>query len=116
METAFDFLRKIEEIAEKDSRYKIEAYSFVMAALNYTVAKLDKPRHVTAKELLEGIRVYSLDQFGPMAKTVFEHWGVKNTLDFGNIVFNMVNNKLLGKTEEDKLEDFKDVYSFDEVF
>jgi uncharacterized repeat protein (TIGR04138 family) len=104
------------KIVEKDPRYPIEAYLFVIEALFYTRKKLGIDGHVTGKELLEGIKEVALRRYGSMATMVFEHWGIRETLDFGNIVFNMVNEKVLGKTEEDKLDDFKDIYDFDEVF
>ncbi len=110
-----DFLGALKEILRKDPRYKLEAYSFLMSVLNYTVSKLPKPRHVTGQELLEGIKEFGLEQFGPMTRTVFEHWGITSTEDFGNIVFNLVDVGLLGKTEEDSVSDFKGVYDF-EVF
>ncbi len=109
-------LHSIEQIVEQDPRYKPEAYAFLFAALSYTQAKLAKPRHVTGRELLEGIRELALERYGKMAKTVFEHWGVRKTDDFGEIVFNLVDAGLLGKTEEDKKEDFKDVYNFEDAF
>ncbi|UCF78144.1 MAG: hypothetical protein JSW03_08530 [Candidatus Eiseniibacteriota bacterium] len=116
MERDSDFYEKVEQITDKDPRYKVAAYAFVMLALNYTLSKLGESRHVTGKELLEGIREFALAQYGPMTKTVFDYWGVHTTRDFGEIVFNLVENKLLGKTDEDKIEDFSDVYDFDEEF
>lgn len=104
------------KILQQDKRYKIDAYNFVMEALNYTVRKLQKTRHVSGKELLEGIKDYALAQFGPMAKTVFEHWGILSTEDFGNIVFNLVEARILSKTEQDSLDDFKNGYDFKQVF
>jgi len=111
-----NFLEVVEEIVAKDPRYKIEAYDFVMSALNYAQSKLDKPRHVGGRELLEGIREYGLELFGLMTRTVFENWGVRRTEDFGNIVFNMLGEGLLSKTDEDSIEDFKDGYDFKESF
>jgi uncharacterized repeat protein (TIGR04138 family) len=111
-----NFLEVVEEIVTKDPRYKVEAYDFVMSALNYTQSKLDKPRHVSGRELLEGIREYGLELFGLMTLTVFENWGVKRTEDFGNIVFNVLDAGLLSKTDEDSIEDFKDGYDFKEAF
>ncbi len=116
MKNTTDFLRSIERIVERDDRYKVEAYGFVMAALNYTVSKLPEPRHVTGKELLEGIREFGLQQFGPMTRTVFEHWGVKSCENFGEIVFNLVDGHLLGKTKDDSKDDFKGGYDFKEAF
>ncbi|MEO0114880.1 MAG: Minf_1886 family protein [candidate division WOR-3 bacterium] len=107
---------KFDEILRKDPRYKLEAYFFVLAALDYTRKMTKKPKHVTGKELLEGIKRLGLEQYGIMTKTVFESWGVRTTRDFGEIVFNMVNAGILAKTEEDKIEDFDNVYDFSEVF
>jgi uncharacterized repeat protein (TIGR04138 family) len=116
MERESNFYEKVEKIVEKDPRYKVAAYAFVMLALNYTLSKLDKPRHVSGRELLGGIKEFGLSQYGPMTKTVFDYWGVRTTRDFGEIVFNLVENKLLGKTEEDKLQDFDNAYDFEEEF
>jgi uncharacterized repeat protein (TIGR04138 family) len=116
MKMSVDFWRAIEQIIQKDKRYKKEAYAFVMAALDFTLAKLDKPRHVTGQELLDGIREYGMEQFGPMTRAVFEYWGVKKTEDFGEIVFNMIDVGVMSKTEQDTKDDFKEVYDFEEVF
>ncbi len=110
------FLEKIEKIIAGDGQYKFEAYSFVMAALHYTVSKFDKPRHVTGSELLDGIRHYALDQFGPFARTVLNYWGIYETEDFGKIVFALVDAGILRKQPEDKIEDFKNIYHFREAF
>ena len=101
-----DFFARLASVLRKDPRFEKEAYLFVMAALGRTMERLDKPRHMTGAELMQGIRREAEDQFGPMAETVFNHWGVKNSLDFGHIVFNMVREGILSKTEEDSLEDF----------
>lgn len=111
-----DFYKEVEEIAEKDPRYKPDAYEFVMQALWHTQKKLNRKGHVTGRELLEGIREFGLDQYGPMAKAVFNHWGINTTDDFGEIVFNMVKNGLMSKTDTDSPDEFKNVYDFQEAF
>jgi uncharacterized repeat protein (TIGR04138 family) len=116
MEEAGSFLKKIETILDKDPSYKFEAYTFVLAALHDTVSGLKKPRHITGRELALGIRKYALDQFGPMVKTVFHHWGIRTTLDFGKIVYALIDVQLLSRQPEDKLEDFDKVYEFEEAF
>ena len=105
-----------DRILEKDHRYRIAAYIFVLEALHYAREKFKVEKHVTGKQLLEGIRELAIKRFGPMTKMVFEYWGVKKTIDFGNIVFNMLKENILSKTEEDKLQDFDEVYDFEEVF
>ncbi len=116
MERRIDLFEVIDQITAKDARYKPEAYSFVMTALNYTLKKFKKPRHITGRELLEGIRAYAIEQFGPLTRTVFEYWGITSTEDFGHIVFNLVEAKLLSKTEEDSIDDFKNAYDFKDAF
>jgi len=116
MEEFGNYLTRIEGILEKDARYKFEAYTFLLAALHDTVTKLEKPRHISGQELAEGVRVYALQQFGPMAKTVLNYWGVYETLDFGRIVFSLIGAKLLSQQPGDKLEDFDKVYNFNDAF
>ena len=111
----------LEQILAKDARYSRDAYFFVKDALDHTQKLVlksgqGKLRHVTGQELLGGIRDYALGQFGPMTMTVFEEWGVRSCADFGEIVFNMVENSLLAKTEHDSREDFKDGYDFADAF
>lgn len=106
----------LKRLLEKDPRYAAEAYGFLRAGLEFTVRRLEKPRHVSGQELLEGLRIFALAEFGPMAKTVLNGWGVLSTDDFGEMVFNLVEAGLLGKTEEDRREDFSDGFDFDEAF
>lgn len=110
------YLRKIEKLMEDNQQYKFEAYSFVMAALHSTVGRLKKARHITGAELLKGIREYALEQFGPLSRTVLNYWGIYETIDFGRIVFALVEAGILRKQPEDKLEDFQGVYDFKKAF
>lgn len=103
-------------ILKSDVRYTTEAYLFVREGLDHTVRKLEKPRHVSGQELLEGLREYALGEFGPVTKRVLSEWGINECVDFGNIVFNLVNFGLLGKTDEDTLEDFSGGYDFSDAF
>ncbi len=64
---------------------------------------------MSGKELLEGIREYALNEFGPMTLALLREWGIHACEDFGNIVFNLVEHGVLAKTEEDTREDFKNV-------
>jgi len=115
-----DFEEAIERIAGKDARYPRDAYFFVREALGFTQKTAGRTgksvRHVTGRELLTGIREYALSQFGPMTLTVLDEWGIRRCEDFGEIVFNMVEDGLLAKTDTDSREDFKDGYDFEEAF
>ena len=104
------------DLAQKHGRYRANAYRFTLDAVHFTVQNLGEARHVTGEELLEGVRRLALERFGPMAKTVFEQWGIERTEDFGEIVFQLVDEGLLGKTEQDKASDFARGYDFTEAF
>ena len=106
----------IRKIVDQDGRYKPGAYYFIFDALDWTITRMQKVRHVTGIELLEGIREYAVNHFGFLARTVLAEWGVTGTGDFGEIVFNLVEAGLLSRTEKDTRADFVDVYDFDEAF
>lgn len=110
-------LHKIEEIRAKDPRYSLRAYEFTRLAVTYaSQVHLAHGAHVTGPELLEAIRRFALDRYGLMTADVLREWGVTTTQDFGEIVFHLVEAELLSKTEEDRLEDFRDVYAFEDAF
>lgn len=115
------FEEVVAQILEQDSRYAPETYAFIREALDFTTRLLKKPsegpgRHVTAAELLEGIRQYALQEYGAMALTVLNSWGIRRSADFGQVVFHLVEKELLGKTEEDSISDFDQGYDFATAF
>lgn len=140
MHTA-NFDEALDQIVQTDPRYHRDAYLFIREALDFTqkmVTKGAKPekgeksekadlratadapegkvRHVSGQELLAGIRGYALEQFGPMTLTLLNEWGITRCEDFGELVFNMVENHLLAKTKKDSRDDFKGGYDFEEAF
>jgi uncharacterized repeat protein (TIGR04138 family) len=111
-----EFFDLVEEIRLRDKRYKPDAYEFVLGGLDFTQKKLKKTMHVSGAELACGLRDFAIDQYGALAHKVLAHWGINQTEDFGNIVFSMIEKKLLSKTEEDCLADFASVYDFKAAF
>ena len=116
-----NFDEAVEQILAKDPRFARDAYAFVRESLDFTQKLIGKEnrgtiRHITGQELLDGIRQFALQQFGPMAATVFEEWGLMNCRDFGDIVFNMVEISLLAKTDKDSRDDFQNGYDFTDAF
>lgn len=112
-------VEKIHEIVGRDRRYRPEAYVFVLEALSYTLdqqRRLGREGHIDGRQLSLGIRDYASKQFGYLARAVFAEWGVRRTLDFGEIVFNLVEVQLLSKQETDLKHDFADVYDFCQAF
>ncbi len=116
MEQKKSLFEILDEIVKHDNRYEMEGYNFVLLAFNYTSNKLKLSGHISGKELLGGIKDYALEQYGPMARIVLEHWGITKSSDFGDIVFNLVEFGLLGKSENDSKDDFKGGLDFEEAF
>ncbi|MEE3371916.1 MAG: Minf_1886 family protein [Planctomycetota bacterium] len=109
------------QLLRDDQRYKAEAYQFVGEALNYAQeAREEQPTdtetsesHLTGQQLCDVIRLYALQQYGLLAQAVLNSWGVFETSDFGEIVYNLIRIGRMKKSEDDRREDFDDVYSFD---
>jgi len=135
------FNAKLAEVVRKDPRYAYEAYEFIFQALHHTQQMLGRlppaqpaaeepetepvpepeeaepqePRnHVSGRELLEGVRALALREFGLMAPTVFNMWGIRKTDDFGEIVFNLVEAELMSKTSEDSRADFHNLFDLNQ--
>lgn len=113
-------LQFAEEILEKLQgrypRFHGKAYLFLLSALHLVMEGLEEPRHISGEELAEGVRELALKRYGPMARTVMEHWGIHSTQDLGEIVFAMVDCGVLIRREEDRKEDFRNLYDFEEAF
>lgn len=120
------------QLLRNDPRYRLDAYQFVRDALSYAQDVLqmgvEQPTereqeeedegapveaHLTGQQLCEAIRVYALEEYGLMAKTVLNSWGIHSTSDFGSIVYNLIDVGLMKKSKQDRREDFDDVYDFD---
>lgn len=107
MSEQVDYHEMLKEVREKDPRFTPEAYAFVFQGLDFTMQVMKgKRQHVTGQELLEGIRRLAAKEFGRLAPMVFRAWGVTRSRDFGDIVYNLVNAGIMGKRDEDRLEDF----------
>jgi uncharacterized repeat protein (TIGR04138 family) len=117
-----DTKEKLRQIALRDGRYSPEAFYFLFEALEIAVRLAGKEnlqgpaRHVTGQEVVQGMRAHALQQFGPLAASVWRRWGVRETIDWGRIVFLLVDQGLLKRQDDDTIEDFRDDADFDALF
>jgi uncharacterized repeat protein (TIGR04138 family) len=108
-------------VAKKES-YRSEGYQFLRESLEATLKKRSKSKqqpvsaHVSAEELLEGFRRMALKEFGPMAPTVLQYWGITSCRDIGEMVFNLVEAGAFGRTENDRIDDFERGFDFHDAF
>src|SRR5918911_1285602 len=115
------FAEALDSIVAADPRYAREAYVFLRDALDFTTKQQKKirgttVRHVAGPELLEGVRQYALKEFGPMVVTVLSYWGIRSCEDIGEMVFNLIDAGVFGRSERDSREDFKCGYDFAQAF
>ena len=123
----------IVQLLQDDRRYKLDAYQFVRDGLAFAQEVLHlgerKPtseessgegpqveQHLTGQQLCEAIRQYAISQYGLLAKTVLNSWGLRTTSDFGEVVYNLIRVGLMKKSKSDRREDFDDCYEFDRAF
>jgi len=117
-----EFSEVVERICAANGRFHPDAYLFVRRALDFTLASLrergeiESRQHISGEKLLEGIRSFALEQYGPLSKSVLDHWHIETCRDFGTIVFELVDYGVLGKTEEDNIRDFENGYHFSDAF
>lgn len=115
--------KSLQQVARDAGLYPAEAYEFVQRGLSHTVQRIhgtladpEASRHVSGQQLCEGLREFALTQWGMLAQTVLRRWGIHSTLDFGRIVFSLIEAGQMQKTDDDSLDDFRNVYDFRSAF
>lgn len=117
------------DVRDRAGPFPPQAYQFVIEGLAHTSRMIHgddiaedtseavrRSRHVNGQQLCMGLRDYALRQYGKLAGVVLRRWHIRETDDFGRIVFAMVEAQRMHKTEEDSIEDFRAVFDFDEAF
>ena len=113
----FNYEAMLDSVVEADDRYRRDAYMFVQKALHFYREKYGgegEAGHIKGPDLLNGVRELALEEFGPMARSVLNSWGLSKGEDVGEIVYNLINAGLMSKTDEDSRTDFAGVMKFDE--
>jgi len=106
----------MEQIKLREPRFDERAYLFVLAALEHCQTHLLERRHITGPELANACRELALQRFGVMSRLVLDHWGVRETIDIGDIVFTLVEMGLLISQPQDTRDDFFGVFEFATAF
>ncbi|MCE5328663.1 MAG: hypothetical protein LLG01_19870 [Planctomycetaceae bacterium] len=112
----------MDDVILADGRYPLEAFRFLHEGLEQAVEKVhgDKPgpqgRHVTGRQMCEALRDLAAQRWGMLAPLVLGRWNIKSTLDFGRMVYLLIDHQFMKKTAEDSLEDFSDVFNLPQAF
>ena len=115
------FEQSVAKAVAHDPRYAVEAYAFLKEALEFTMRSRKKvrgkePDHVSGPELCAGVRDFAVQQYGPMVPTLFEAWGIHSTRDIGEMVFNLISAGAFSKSDNDRVEDFENLFDFKDAF
>ena len=115
--------KTFDEIVDEVGVYSADAYRFVQEGLSFAVQKVhgdgadpETGRHISGQQLCDGLREYAIARWGLLAGTVLGRWGLTSTMDFGRIVFVLIENGMLQKTDHDRIDDFRNVYDFRTAF
>jgi uncharacterized repeat protein (TIGR04138 family) len=120
--TQIEFRRRLERAIRRDGRYPPEAFDFLHRGLSlaarrkYGTDESERPRHVSAAELCHTLRYLARKQWGLLARQVLRHWNIHRTRDFGEMVYLMIDLRIMGKQDSEDVADFDDVYSFRAAF
>lgn len=102
----------LSQLKKLDPDYEPEAYLFVLQAMRFAQVKMSFPGHLSGQEFAERIVELSREIYGMLARNVFEQWGVRKTIDFGRIVYDLIEIGQMSKQPQDSIEDFRDVFDF----
>ena len=115
--------KTLQDVVDALGTYPIEAFVFLHEGLAYTVHHLHGERktaeqdmHVSGQQLCQGLRDFALLKYGMLAGTVLCRWGINGTIDFGKMVFNMIDAGMMSRTDADTVDDFRNVYDFRSAF
>jgi uncharacterized repeat protein (TIGR04138 family) len=106
----------MDRIRVREPRFDEHAFLFVLSALEFAQTRQVERRHLTGGELAEACRDLALQRYGVLARMVLAHWGVTATIDFGDIVFALVDLGLLLAQPTDSRDDFVNIFDFAAVF
>ena len=107
MARSFDEI--IGDIVSRHEDYAPDAYDFLRQALDHSAQRFKQDRktaHLSAEELYLGGCSLALEEYGPMAKSVLEYWGILSSVDVGEIVFRLIEVGVFGKQEGDSINQF----------
>lgn len=113
---------RVRIIALRDGRYSPEAIRFLLDGLEYAIELSGRgqlkgqARHVTGREVLLGLQRFARDLFGPLAAPVWRSWGIRQPLDWGHLVFLLVEHGILSRQDTDTIEDFRTELDYDAEF
>lgn len=113
----------MEQVIREDGRYPLDAYAFLQEGMARAAKAVHgeepisaNPKHVTGQQICLALRDLAVERWGQLAKAVLTKWNLHGTLDFGKMVYLLIQHRFMKKTQEDRLEDFLDVFDFDEAF
>lgn len=94
-----------DDILERDSRYDARAYDFALRCFAGLMRDSGGDGR-SAMDIVDRFCDDALDEFGPLAYTVFREWGIEKCADIGEIVANLADAGRIERTWPDDRADY----------
>ena len=107
MQNISETRRKINEFCQHSGKFPPDAYEFITSCVIEQVNSLEHVRHLSAQELLAGLKKQLQEKFGFLAGNVLEAWNIRSSADVGEIIFDLISINILSAADDDKQSDFE---------
>jgi uncharacterized repeat protein (TIGR04138 family) len=107
------FVQGVKRILDRDDHWPFEAFDFVRKAVEKAIEKAADAGtrgHVAGPQIVESARDLALQDYGAMAVYTLGQWKLQCATDVGHVVFLLIEEGLLAKSDDDRLEDFENVF------
>ena len=99
-------------IRRRDRRFDRNAYLWALDLVDFGLERIRskpgaKQAHLSATSLLGFVGEFAAKDFGRGASLVFEAWNIRLTDDVGEIIWNLIDNKLLSAGPNDSRYGFQ---------
>ncbi len=99
------------DLTELFERYRADALDETVSNAIEDAGEMESlNRNVGGDDLCWRLRDFARQRYGRLSGLVLGQWGVRETRDFGEIVFAMVDHGFMQKEPQDSLRDFEGVF------
>ncbi len=106
MPTNKDFAQAVQVVLSRHQRYSPEAYYLLDRAMEFACQEFALEGHLCAEQVYLCYCKLAQMEYGPLAREVLEHWGVRTPSDLGAIVYHLIETQLFKKRDGESQRDF----------
>lgn len=107
-----DLIDSLHQVSQKHNKYPVQAYLLIYETLDWLHQK-GNVSHLTGADLSQAMFSYSLAVYGLLSKMVWRELNILRSEDIGNMVYHLLDEKLMNKQETDNQSDFDNVLTIE---